>query len=48
MQGKEVWDRADQMDMIIKAAAVADYRPLKAYDDKVKKSAVPDLERIPM
>lgn len=36
---KEVWDRADQMDMIIKAAAVADYRPLKAYDDKVKKSA---------
>ena len=24
MQGKEVWDRADQMDMIIKAAAVAD------------------------
>lgn len=36
---KEVWDRADQMDMIIKAAAVADYRPLETYDDKVKKSA---------
>ena len=24
MQAKEVWDRAEQMDMIIKAAAVAD------------------------
>lgn len=36
---KEVWDRADQMDMIIKAAAVADYKPLETYDDKVKKSA---------
>lgn len=36
---KEVWDRADQMDMIIKAAAVADYKPSETYDDKVKKSA---------
>lgn len=34
-----VWDRADAMDMIIKAAAVADYRPVTTYEDKVKKSS---------
>lgn len=33
-----VWERADKMDMIIKAAAVADYRPVTTYEDKVKKS----------
>lgn len=33
-----VWERADKMDMIIKAAAVADYRPVITYEDKVKKS----------
>mgnify|MGYP004455032845 FL=1 len=33
-----VWERADEMDMIIKAAAVADYRPVTTYEDKVKKS----------
>lgn len=33
-----VWERADKMDMIIKAAAVADYRPVTIYEDKVKKS----------
>lgn len=33
-----VWKRADKMDMIIKAAAVADYRPVTTYEDKVKKS----------
>ena len=34
-----VWERADAMDMIIKAAAVADYRPVTTYEDKVKKSS---------
>ncbi|MCI5958325.1 MAG: bifunctional phosphopantothenoylcysteine decarboxylase/phosphopantothenate--cysteine ligase CoaBC [Lachnospiraceae bacterium] len=34
-----VWERADTMDMIIKAAAVADYRPVTTYEDKVKKSS---------
>lgn len=34
-----VWERADEMDMIIKAAAVADYRPVTTYEDKVKKSS---------
>lgn len=33
-------DLADQMDMIIKAAAVADYKPSETYDDKVKKSPI--------
>ena len=33
-----VTSRADQQDMIIKAAAVADYRPAAVADEKVKKS----------
>ena len=33
-----VTDRADQMDIIIKAAAVADYRPANIADQKMKKS----------
>lgn len=33
-----VISRAPQMDVIIKAAAVADYRPAKAAEDKIKKS----------
>ena len=32
-----VTSRSDQMDVIIKAAAVADYKPSVTYDDKVKK-----------
>jgi len=32
-----VKSRADQMDIIIKSAAVADYRPSVVYDEKVKK-----------
>lgn len=34
----EVTSRAPQMDIIIKAAAVADYTPLEYHDNKVKKS----------
>ena len=34
----EVTDRAPEMDYIIKAAAVADYRPAQVYEEKVKKS----------
>ena len=33
-----VTDRADEMDIIIKAAAVADYRPANIADQKMKKS----------
>ena len=33
-----VTSRSDQMDMIIKAAAVADYRPARISDEKVKKT----------
>lgn len=33
-----VMKRADRQDIIIKAAAVADYRPLKAASEKIKKS----------
>ena len=32
-----VWSRSDSQDIIIKAAAVADYRPSTVYDNKVKK-----------
>lgn len=35
---QEVMARAPGMDIIIKAAAVADYRPAKAAEDKIKKS----------
>lgn len=35
---QEVTARASEMDVIIKAAAVADYRPAKAAKDKIKKS----------
>ncbi len=35
---QEVINRASQMDVIIKAAAVADYRPSKIAEDKIKKS----------
>ena len=35
---EEVTSRAPEMDIIIKAAAVADYRPAKVSDEKVKKS----------
>ena len=35
---REVVCRAPQMDVVIKAAAVADYRPLEAAKDKIKKS----------
>ncbi len=35
---EEVTERAGQQDMIIKAAAVADYRPASVADEKVKKS----------
>lgn len=34
---REVTSRSDQQDMIIKAAAVADYRPAEVADEKVKK-----------
>ncbi|MBQ3786323.1 MAG: bifunctional phosphopantothenoylcysteine decarboxylase/phosphopantothenate--cysteine ligase CoaBC [Lachnospiraceae bacterium] len=34
-----VKSRADEQDIIIKAAAVADYTPSRVYDEKVKKSA---------
>lgn len=34
-----VKSRADEQDIIIKAAAVADYTPSQVYDEKVKKSA---------
>lgn len=33
-----VTERADEQDIIIKAAAVADYRPAKVASDKIKKS----------
>ena len=33
-----VTGRADGQDIIVKAAAVADYRPVHVADDKVKKS----------
>lgn len=33
-----VKSRADEMDIIIKSAAVADYKPATVYDEKVKKS----------
>lgn len=33
-----VWQHFDASDIIIKAAAVADYRPKKTYDQKMKKS----------
>ncbi|MFS1513276.1 bifunctional phosphopantothenoylcysteine decarboxylase/phosphopantothenate--cysteine ligase CoaBC [Chengkuizengella sp. SCS-71B] len=33
-----VLSRYDKMDMVIKAAAVADYRPIEQYDKKIKKS----------
>ena len=45
---REVIGRAPQMDVIIKAAAVADYRPSKIAEDKIKKSDAPgqiQLER---
>lgn len=35
---QEVTARASEMDVIIKAAAVADYRPAEAAEDKIKKS----------
>ncbi len=35
---REVMRRAPQMDVIVKAAAVADYRPKEAAKDKIKKS----------
>jgi phosphopantothenoylcysteine decarboxylase/phosphopantothenate--cysteine ligase len=35
---REVTARSDQMDIVIKAAAVADYRPKHVSDEKVKKS----------
>ena len=37
-RSREVVCRAPQMDVAIKAAAVADYRPLEAAKDKIKKS----------
>lgn len=45
---REVIGRAPQMDVIIKAAAVADYRPSQIAEDKIKKSEAPgqiQLER---
>lgn len=36
---KEVMKHADQADIIIKSAAVADYRPKRALDSKMKKSS---------
>lgn len=36
---KAVKERAVSADIIIKAAAVADYRPISTYEDKVKKTA---------
>lgn len=41
-----VVSRAPSMDVIIKAAAVADYRPLKAAEDKIKKSE--GMNQIPL
>ncbi|WP_026517817.1 bifunctional phosphopantothenoylcysteine decarboxylase/phosphopantothenate--cysteine ligase CoaBC [Butyrivibrio sp. MC2021] len=38
----EVTGRADEQDIIIKAAAVADYRPAKVAGDKIKKSSSDD------
>ena len=35
---EEVTSRSNEMDIIIKAAAVSDYRPLKVSDEKVKKT----------
>lgn len=35
---EEVTSRAPEMDIIIKAAAVADYRPKTVADEKIKKS----------
>ncbi len=35
---QEVISRASQMDVVIKAAAVADYRPAEVAEDKIKKS----------
>lgn len=35
---REVMDRSASQDVIIKAAAVADYRPARAYEHKIKKS----------
>lgn len=40
---REVIGRAPQMDVIIKAAAVADYRPSQIAEDKIKKSEAPGL-----
>ncbi len=40
---EEVMKRASQMDLIFKAAAVADYRPSKVAEDKIKKSQGMDL-----
>ncbi|ENH98289.1 pantothenate metabolism [Gracilibacillus halophilus YIM-C55.5] len=34
---QEIMKRYDQVDIVIKAAAVADYRPKKVYDQKMKK-----------
>lgn len=39
-----VMQRAKEQDMIIKAAAVADYRPTITYDLKLKKDRMPPLE----
>jgi phosphopantothenoylcysteine decarboxylase/phosphopantothenate--cysteine ligase len=45
---KAVTERADKQDIIIKAAAVADFRPLQVADQKMKKAESDDQPSLPL
>lgn len=45
---KAVTERADDQDIIIKAAAVADFRPLQVSDQKMKKAESDDQPSLPL